>query len=108
MAQGGTTGALRLRQIKKLYETKSHWRLFLVGVPLVRKINSKILVSPMTSPAFQPRFLRPWVKNQSSAPNIFLLILLFSKRYDSTPCSEILGRDRFGRKVHFWHMGMTP
>ena len=71
--------------------------------------NSKILVAPPASPAFQPCFLGPWAKNQKSAPNIlFALLSRFRKDMTQPPCPKTPRVDRFGRNPLFQGPGLTP
>ena len=45
---------------------------------------------------------------KSKFPSQLLLpVLLFSKRYDTTPWSKTQGGDRFGRKSNFWGAVLT-
>ena len=69
----GTRGALGVPQIKKWHKSKSD------------RQNSKILVAPLASPAFWPRFLGPWAKNQYSSPNILFASLYWFQKGVTQP-----------------------
>ena len=60
--------------------------------------NLKNFVAPTASPAFRPQFIRPWAKNQNSAPNIlFASLSQFLKGATWPPFPKPPREDGFGR-----------
>ena len=105
----GTRGALGVRRIKKLHKTESDRRPILAGVPFIKNVEIPKFLSAPAGPAFRPRFLRPWAKNQNSAPNVlFASLSRFRKGVTRPPCPETPGGDRFGGNPLFWGPGLTP
>ena len=110
----GTRGGLGVRRIKKLHKTENDQRSILAGVPFIKNVEIPKFLSaprpaPPSSPAFRPRFLRPWAKNQNSAPNVlFASLSKFRKGVTQPPCPKTPGGDRFGGNPLFRGPGLTP